>query len=909
MTTTDDPGEKRIKHILLQLATPQERLSGMTALLAIVVQPRLRKSLLYRTRIGSSLKRTYDIWKREQKPDMLFSTALVYVILYFSLDKILAFTVLREGLVSVLIDLCHLDDRGAIQELNSAFSPRALQGLVELQHHCIPNLLDFEILVDGANPHYATLAQDLVRKGQARYILPLGIEGLTQLMRFRVSTTDVEMYPLSKEEQMIEHKRALAHYNAAMPKDDTSPASVFQFHQHSLLHQKRAIQRWKRAQRQLRHAAFIQMATSVRFVRHLAVRSLFSVVLRLKSHTERDLFETSGGIEALLLLAGMPSPRVVQPHFSALSSTVRTAWHSMNELTPVVSQFAFATLSSKFYREALPPTLQRRMNDYSNTSKCQDFETLVGQQRWSAKACEVLQDMVESMAMYATQRQVYLESISARPDESTTTTTDTPREKSNSVVDRLEAFTSSLNKSPKKKKTNPTVAQWHEQVSSVRRHIQTVLRDTKTIQTFLRETTCLVERGLARDGIPYCDWLASLPTIEQRQARVTRKREFARARALELETKRLEQEHETQEALALAEEDTRRLETEQDRRLRQQGVRDQDRRAEEVARDNLARARVELQQAKIAQDRALVLMKKEDTLEVEKRNRRRLRLTELDQETLRIQAERIYQVRHEREAKDRRAREIQKCCIEDTLGRRRRDLEFETERQARACATKERFEMHRAELECIQTWRALDHEAEVQARQARQMHARQVRAWNRKKLKLETRVAEIESKWLRVYDEEEKTEVYVHSSTGETAYEMPVSSERQELNALLYEEEGGEASEEPVAQSWTRREDEKGQVYYENTETGETMWDVPTTSSSSSSDSVVCDWIDCHDAEGNVYYQDTTTGEVVWDIPETVPDAALWTLRKDDNGSSASYYYNLRTGVCTWDRPSFGNVW
>ena len=93
-----------------------------------------------------------------------------------------------------------------------------------------------------------------------------------------------------------------------------------------------------------------------------------------------------------------------------------------------------------------------------------------------------------------------------------------------------------------------------------------------------------------------------------------------------------------------------------------------------------------------------------------------------------------------------------------------------------------------------------------------------------------------------------------------------------------------------LLENWEQCTDENGQTYYYNTVTAESQWELPVrglntkikllkavsfqnearSSTASEIPSLPDNWETCHDQDGNVYYYNSNTGESQWEIPRFV---------------------------------------
>merc|ERR1712166_1238987 len=98
---------------------------------------------------------------------------------------------------------------------------------------------------------------------------------------------------------------------------------------------------------------------------------------------------------------------------------------------------------------------------------------------------------------------------------------------------------------------------------------------------------------------------------------------------------------------------------------------------------------------------------------------------------------------------------------------------------------------------------------------------------------------------------------------------------------LGFEVDSGAASEIEAAEGnpeWVQETTDDGQVYYENTQTGETKWEPPDEIQVVAP--VASEWVAMTTAEGQVYYDNIVTGETKWDTRDETqvvsPVASEW---------------------------------
>lgn len=102
---------------------------------------------------------------------------------------------------------------------------------------------------------------------------------------------------------------------------------------------------------------------------------------------------------------------------------------------------------------------------------------------------------------------------------------------------------------------------------------------------------------------------------------------------------------------------------------------------------------------------------------------------------------------------------------------------------------------------------------------------------------------------------------------------------------------------------WKKHETEAGECFYENTDTGETQWEVP------EGFVEMCDpnWVEQTDStSGNIYYYNTATEVSQWEKPDgfvsPLVEVSVW-AEHIDSESNKIYYYNEVTGESVWEKP------
>merc|ERR1712100_718494 len=89
-----------------------------------------------------------------------------------------------------------------------------------------------------------------------------------------------------------------------------------------------------------------------------------------------------------------------------------------------------------------------------------------------------------------------------------------------------------------------------------------------------------------------------------------------------------------------------------------------------------------------------------------------------------------------------------------------------------------------------------------------------------------------------------------------------------------YSHHGGnqENFQEELPHPWLHCQDDYGNIYYFNPESGESSWHPPVMQEHPSNDFVPLregDWIQQADQEGNLFWYNDTTGEAQWDHPQS----------------------------------------
>lgn len=106
----------------------------------------------------------------------------------------------------------------------------------------------------------------------------------------------------------------------------------------------------------------------------------------------------------------------------------------------------------------------------------------------------------------------------------------------------------------------------------------------------------------------------------------------------------------------------------------------------------------------------------------------------------------------------------------------------------------------------------------------------------------------------------------------------PPSLSQREISSLLEATAGGADS----ASAWLTANDEAGNLFYYNKDTGETSWDPPQgfvgggeASTASAEPVFVGDWMQMFDENGYQYWVNQVTGESAWEIPDSSQSIAL----------------------------------
>lgn len=112
---------------------------------------------------------------------------------------------------------------------------------------------------------------------------------------------------------------------------------------------------------------------------------------------------------------------------------------------------------------------------------------------------------------------------------------------------------------------------------------------------------------------------------------------------------------------------------------------------------------------------------------------------------------------------------------------------------------------------------------------------------------------------------------------------------------------------------WELRKSRAGKVFYKNTITGQTQWELPTDPVAdpiSLVSELLNNWETRKSRNGKTYYYNTKTGNSQWNFPgeKPAPDdetelSSVWE-RKKSHTTGQYYYYNTRTGKTTWTIPA-----
>ena len=147
-----------------------------------------------------------------------------------------------------------------------------------------------------------------------------------------------------------------------------------------------------------------------------------------------------------------------------------------------------------------------------------------------------------------------------------------------------------------------------------------------------------------------------------------------------------------------------------------------------------------------------------------------------------------------------------------------------------------------------------------------------------------------------------------------------------------------------TAETWQEVFDDEGSIYYHNTVTGETSWELPSpifqheqvegTDALNNDDNALGNdtasggWEEAYDDDGNLYFYHSATGETAWELPESdnarsfdepatsveqwhghnadgtiLETPRQWTEHIDEQ-SGETYYHNPATGETSWEKPA-----
>ena len=182
------------------------------------------------------------------------------------------------------------------------------------------------------------------------------------------------------------------------------------------------------------------------------------------------------------------------------------------------------------------------------------------------------------------------------------------------------------------------------------------------------------------------------------------------------------------------------------------------------------------------------------------------------------------------------------------------------------------------------------------------------------------------SLWMSDSDEDEVANVSDHSEErGETKSVHKLEADATSISVHPDKTKQTTGGTKSKRKSFVIIEDAVAGDYYQDVETGDTVWDVPEDGEVVLSEGTPKNkrksFVIIEDAVAGNYYQDVETGDTMWDVPEDgevvtsdkmLKNSTTKNKRKSfvkiEAESGGDYYQDVETGNTVWDVPSDSEV-
>lgn len=173
-----------------------------------------------------------------------------------------------------------------------------------------------------------------------------------------------------------------------------------------------------------------------------------------------------------------------------------------------------------------------------------------------------------------------------------------------------------------------------------------------------------------------------------------------------------------------------------------------------------------------------------------------------------------------------------------------------------------------------------------------------------------------DGEWTMYEDEDTGEDYYYNTSTGETMW----AHTDDNIDAMEHHESGSREVEKDsriARDGWRIRTDEEtGQMYYYDAETGESTWHDPYYQRDSDAsweeiNKSASSWLLLTDENGNEYYYNPETHESRWESPDEDVEREAgemrspsypWEACEDESGNR--FFFNAETNESVWEIPS-----